>query len=121
MSELNVVKVWSFKEVGDRKVEVKVKWMEGFGYVSVNGEEYRLFRKWSGGKTHVEYVVSEMGKVVKKGEKREKIVERIMNRWVKKVWKEGEIEIQVGQYVSQLSEKGWNGLINKIVKVVDGK
>lgn len=114
MSENNVV---NGKEVKVRELNKKVSWMS-VGYESVNSEEYWKFRKEKG-MTHCDYVVMLGGK---KGlVKKEEIVSWLVKEYIEKKWKEGDIERQVAQYLGQLTEKGWNGLMNKIIKVVEGK
>lgn len=99
----------------------KVGWMTVL-YPAVNSVEYHKFRKAHQGLTHHDTTVAYTAKFFAgQHPSRETIVEHLVKTYVEKNWKAGEIDIQIAQFLGQLTEKGWNGLINHVIKVLDGK
>lgn len=99
----------------------KVEWMDVL-YPRVNGPEYRAFRKAHDNLTHHDYTASNVaGALAGKPFSRDEAINHMRKHFINRGWKDGEIDIQVAQFLGQLTLKGWNGLLNHIQKIVEGK
>lgn len=99
-----------------------VPWMT-VRYPAVTGPEYRRFRKAHGGLTHHDYTVDQAAAHFKSGTpERAAIVSWLAETYVRRSWTaEHGTEIQVAQFLAQLTQRGWNGLINEVLKVLSGR
>lgn len=99
----------------------KVEWMDVL-YPVVNSKEYHAFRKAKAGLTHHDFTAQAVaGRLAGKAATRDAIITDLRTNYVNKAWKAGDVEIQIAQFLGQLSLKGWNGLVNHIIKIVEGK
>lgn len=99
----------------------KVEWMDVL-YPAVNGKEYRAFRKAHENLTHHDYTAGAVaGAFAGKTINRDLIITHLREKFINRKWKADEIDIQVAQFLGQLSLKGWNGLVNHILKIHEGR
>jgi hypothetical protein len=99
----------------------KVEWMDVL-YPRVNGPEYHAFRKAHQNLTHHDYTITlVVKKFAGKVPSRDEIIGFLRHDYINNAWQAGDIEVQVAQYLGQLTLKGWNGLINGILKIAEGR
>lgn len=99
----------------------KVEWMDVL-YPRVNGPEYHKFRKAHENLTHHDHTVRlVVKKFAGKVPTRDEIINFLRKEYINRAWQPGDLEVQVAQYLGQLTLKGWNGLINSVLKVAEGR
>lgn len=99
----------------------KVEWMTVL-YPRVNSKEYHAFRKAHETLTHHDHTaISTAAAFTGKDISRDAIINHLRKNYIEKQWKDGDIEVQVAQFLGQLTLKGWNALINHITKIHEGR
>lgn len=96
-----------------------VPWMTQ-QFPSVDGKEYRAFRK-SKGMTHKDFTVQAVtAHFGSKKASRDEIIAHLLT-FTTKTYAADDLNVQIPQYLSQLTFRGWSGLINSISKVLEGR
>lgn len=114
--QTQINKLFEGRTFEDRKVE----WMDTL-YPRVNSEEYHKFRKVNG-LTHHDYTVKVVaGRLAGKKAGRDEIINDLKANYINRSWKPNELDVQIAQYLGQLTFRGWSGLINSIQKVIEGR